>query len=300
MDASAVELLPEVVQELRRWFPNARVQGAGSSWEPVRFAQPADRYAGANSAPVRVDIDRLEWRVEELRRRHGSFAGLAAAIGVPDGLDAERIVRGVSYLAAAIVGPDFVEADLVGPARLVALSGGLYWDSLEALVRVVLGESPGSVPGLVFDTGRVAVLAEVAASFDHSPTLAELQDVVRRSPDLVGALGFFAQPDVFTFTDERVQTPRLLARLRSLAGAGQGGWAGLVARVTGVSAPGDLRLWAAAHVAAGVFGDGFSEADLVAVRRLLDLSAAPDSPARSERSDWRRILIFTWDLLHDT
>ncbi|MEU4643323.1 hypothetical protein, partial [Micromonospora sp. NPDC023814] len=32
----------------------------------------------------------------------------------------------------------------------------------------------------------------------------------------------------------------------------------------------------------------------------LDLSAAPDSPARSERSDWRRILIFTWDLLHDT
>jgi predicted RNase H-like nuclease len=243
----------------------------------------------------------LERRVEELVQRYGSFEALAAAINVPDGLDAERIVRGVAYLAAAITRSDFDEADLEPLVGLAMLTGGaLYWDSFERLVRDVLGESPGSVPELVFDTGRVAVLADVAAEFAHPPTLAELQDVVRRSPDLYGALGFFAQPDAFTFTDERVHTRRLLAWLRSLADAGPGGWAGLVERVAGVSTPGDPRLWAAAHVTAGVFGDGFSEADLRAVRRLLDLSAAPDSPAQGERNEWRRLLIFTWHLLHRT
>jgi hypothetical protein len=93
--------------------------------------------------------------------------------------------------------------------------------------------------------------------------------VVNR-PDVSAALRWVVPVDEFTASPDWAGVPRLLARLRALAD-GPDGLPGLIARVVGRHPlhHRPQRLFESAHLAASMFGEQFTESDIMAIDRLL-------------------------------
>ncbi|MBM7489485.1 uncharacterized protein YukE [Micromonospora luteifusca] len=152
VDASRLGLTDEAIEQVRQWFPNAKVQpdGGRSPLPELRWAQPSDRFAGANTAPVRVDVEGLLGRLAELERDAGEAAVLWRDARVPAdpgaGVTREQALRDVAYLTAAVFGVDFSTRDLAAMNRLLSALGGgrrvVHWRDLERAIGSVRGDDP--------------------------------------------------------------------------------------------------------------------------------------------------------------
>ena len=252
----------ERVERVRRWFPQAevrvdaavlelfvaelvRVEGGVGVLVPVRWVQESDKYRGAHSAPERVNIAGLGQRLGELAAGVGGEAGLVDRVvgaGV-SGEEGVQVVRDAAYLAAAVFGAGFGLADLVAVGGLMAVPDGpavVDWDDLEALAGVVRGDGgPVSV-------GEVRLVVEAAR-------------LLGRGEVTVAGL--------------RGRVGSVLARLAELATAA-GGADALADRVGARRGVGSrygigVVFGDAVALAWAVYGDGFTERDLINAGRLV-------------------------------
>ena len=275
VDVSFMQLPDDVVELLGRWFPNAKVVTATGTEAARPRLQPSDWYTGANTAPEWVDIARLDGQLARLAGHHGGLVGLAAAIGVAPGPEAEQAVRDVAYLAAAVYG-DLDLARLVALRRLTDLMPGrpaVLWDELEAIVRAVSGDDPAAEPRPVHPS-QVRLLADMIQALNADLTLTDVMEMAQWDGWLA-ALRWTVPADEHTVRRGWSIRP-LWERLRQLAQAA-GGMRVLAERVVG---PGTdehsvLALFDAAHAASTGFNStDFTEAQLVAAHRTLDVAAS--------------------------
>ena len=255
---------PEQVEAVGGWFPKAEVRSAAGVVEAVGWVQASDRFAGAHSAPERVSIVGLEARLVELSAQVGGVGELAGWVGLSGG--GEQVVRDAAYLAAAVFGAGFGLGDLVVVGRLMALRVGagrsavVTWDDLESLVREVRGTDGHEGDGPV-SVGEVRLVVEAARVLEGEVTVAGL----------------------------RAGAGSALARLAGLATAA-GGADALADRVgarRGVGARYGIGVvfGDAVTVAFAVYGDGFTERDLVNAGRLVMAGLRSGRPRLSGWAD---------------
>ncbi|MER7277856.1 hypothetical protein ABT369_25785 [Dactylosporangium sp. NPDC000244] len=276
VDVVGLGLSGTAVRRIRRSFPSAEVHTDGGTEPPLGPARPSDEFPGANSAPLRVSLERVRTRLDDLAGTGGPEA-LADRIGVYPTWAEEQVqrLRNVAYLAATVFGPSFTESDLVAVRRLLSARLGapvVTWDDLDELVRDAGGGTPAGPP-----EHRLAVALALAFA------------VRERGQDAWTVAGLRALPWP---PDERmfpgigtvpgtVNLHLVLQRLVRLADA-HGGAAAL-ALAAGVAAEPSRDAGAVlrdvALLAAVAFGErDFTLEDLSAVERVRGASAAEGRP----------------------
>ncbi|MER7277848.1 hypothetical protein ABT369_25745 [Dactylosporangium sp. NPDC000244] len=288
VDVSGVTGLPDrTLDLLAGWFPNAELHTPSGVRAPVRYRQHSDRFAGANSAPQRIDLAELTARLDAMTNRAGGVLALGRMLGVPgDEPAVAQALRDAAYLTAAVYGAGFDAAQLRTVRRMAELAAGsggtgTLWSDLEALAGTALaGETGGAggdaapaggdAPGRTVHRSQVRLLADEVARIGAGGTLDDLRRRLRAAPDLAAALAWAVPADQETVSPFWSGAGPLLVQLRALAPAGL---PALTERVTGAH---DARaLFDAARITATFYGlGGLTVQRLGAMHRLLALAAA--------------------------
>lgn len=283
VDATAVALPKQAVMNIRVWFPNAVVRTPDGEAPPLRHPQRSDEYVAAHTAPEVVPIAELEYHLINVAVPYGGLDGLADDLGI-----SVARLREVAYHTAAVYGMEFTEANLAAMRRLGdALRPHLgrvavVYQDLEMIVREVRGDGDSPQP---VDPGQIRVLADLMAdlmadlgALDRDMSVAQLRRRVLRRLDVHEALRWVVPLDQFSASPDWIGVPRLLARLRDLAG-GPAGFLALMNRVVARHPEPERprRLFDSAHLAAALFGERFTDSDIEAVDRLLSATDPPGS-----------------------